>query len=108
MAAAGNHRVACVAASQSGQLAVGRCALAIRSTPWQIGVVHVRAAWLPRQCHVYATWYTRPSHVDLVHHGPNRLVSLTDAPMAIKDRFAGNPGRIIVVTTSQRGQWLDL
>ena len=29
------------------------------------------------------------------------------APMAIKDRFMGNPGRITVLTTSKNGQLLD-
>lgn len=38
---------------------------------------YVAAMSVSRQSHVYATWYTRPSPMDLVHHGPNRLVSLT-------------------------------
>jgi hypothetical protein len=30
------------------------------------------------------------------------------APMAIKDRFTGNPGRLTVLTTSGSGSLLDL
>ena len=30
------------------------------------------------------------------------------APTIIKDRLPGNPGRIVVLTTSQHGQWVNL